>query len=180
MRHSECRRRSEDGEAGDVEATSEDQEGNDNLVQLLPSQADLTDEPSSTDRAADRLHAMLSDIDAQFASRTELEPADETPVSEVERDLDDMIPAGVSTGDRRRRPPVAWPEKKPVNPTICKVRRTMKCKQRCPRGWKKVGAKQFGCCSSFASCGGHRKICEKTLCPLRRRAGDEGSLKGDE
>merc|ERR1712087_422092 len=88
--------------------------------------------------AADRLQAMLSDIDAEFASWTELAPADETPVSEVVRDLDDMIPAGVSTGDRRRRPPVAWPEK-PVKPTVCKVRRTMKCKQRCPRGWKSRG-----------------------------------------
>jgi len=179
MRHSECRRRSEDGDAGDVEATSEDQEGKDNLVQLLPPQADLTDE-SSTTGAADRLQAMLSDIDAEFDSWTELAPADETPSSEVVGDLDDMIPAGVSTGDRRRRPPVAWPEM-PENPTICKVRRTMKCKQRCPRGWKKVGAKGFGCCSSFGSCGGHRKICEKkTICPLRRRAGVEGSSKGDE
>merc|ERR1719412_1961192 len=72
---------------------------------------------------------------------------------------------------RRRRPPVAWPEEKDK---ICRLRRQTKCKGHCPIGWKQVGYAGFGCCDSFSSCGGYRKVCEKVFkCQDRRRSEDD-------
>lgn len=80
-----------------------------------------------------------------------------------------------SDGDRRRRPPVAWPQ------PVCKVRRKMDCKQGCPSGWEHVRTTDYGCCASFGSCFGNRKICQKEVkCPSRRRAGAEGTLNNAE
>lgn len=69
---------------------------------------------------------------------------------------------------RRRRPPVPWPE---TPDKVCRLRRKTRCKGHCPIGWRQVGFADFGCCKSFSSCGGYRKVCVKDVkCQDRRRS----------
>lgn len=61
--------------------------------------------------------------------------------------------------------------KRAPEPKRCRQTRKMNCKQGCPSGWKHVDTSDHGCCSSWTSCGGNRKTCEREQ-PCRRRNKD--------
>merc|ERR1719356_1245503 len=68
---------------------------------------------------------------------------------------------------------------------VCTRRHKMDCKQSCPPGWKHVKTTDHGCCASFTSCGGTRKICQvKFPCgvrPEKRPSQDDQRMaRGDE
>jgi len=71
------------------------------------------------------------------------------------------------TAERVRRPPTQWG-------TVYECTKTtkMSCKQDCPTFWEHTGSSDFGCCSSWSSCGGYRKTCTLTYrdfyCDRRR------------
>lgn len=51
---------------------------------------------------------------------------------------------------------------------MCRVTKTMGCKESCDSGWKHVDTTGHGCCSSWSSCFGTRKVCAGDT-PCRRR-----------
>jgi len=51
---------------------------------------------------------------------------------------------------------------------MCRQTKKMRCKEGCERGWRHVWSENTGCCSSFTSCFGSRKICARDF-PCRRR-----------
>jgi len=61
------------------------------------------------------------------------------------------------TAERVRRPPTQWG-------TVYECTETLKmgCKQDCPSFWEHVGTSDYGCCTSWRSCGGYRKTCQLT------------------
>jgi len=61
----------------------------------------------------------------------------------------------------------------PCPTNLCRKVKLMNCKQDCPSGWKHIYSTNWGCCSSFTSCGGSMKSCEKYLpCVGGRRLED--------
>lgn len=58
---------------------------------------------------------------------------------------------------------------------ICRERKKMDCKQGCPSGWSHVDTTDEGCCASFGSCFGDKKICQKDEYCRRRSEVDENT-----
>jgi len=61
------------------------------------------------------------------------------------------------TAERVRRPPTQW-----GTVEVCTKTMKMSCKQDCPSFWEHVGTSDYGCCTSWSSCGGYRKTCQLT------------------
>merc|ERR1719499_1765441 len=72
---------------------------------------------------------------------------------------------------------------------VCRQTRTMGCKEGCPSGheWRHVSSHSYGCCKSWLSCGGHKRVCERNF-PCdgpygrggRRRSDDDEAEKIEE
>jgi len=57
-------------------------------------------------------------------------------------------------------------------PRKCRESKMMNCKQGCDSGWTHYETVEYGCCSSFFSCGGNRKLCSKDVECRRRSEAD--------
>jgi len=64
---------------------------------------------------------------------------------------------------------------------VCRQTRTMGCKEGCPSGheWRHVSSHSWGCCASFTSCGGHRRVCERNF-PCDGPYGRRGRRRSDD
>jgi len=57
----------------------------------------------------------------------------------------------------------------------------MGCKEGCPSGheWRHVSSHSYGCCKSFTSCGGHKRVCERKY-PCDGAYGRGGRRRSDD
>jgi len=85
--------------------------------------------------------------------------------------LAEAAPAVALPADVADAPELAPPARRRYT-KWCREEKVMGCKQGCKSGWKHVKTIGWGCCKSWSSCGGNRKVCEKYY-ECRRRNEDE-------
>jgi len=117
--------------------------------------ADTTVTPSTSGQAD-------SSDDDELMSLAEL--MEQLKESEDISDLEIEVEEISADGDRRR-----WGAH-----LGCYAKYKASCKDQCASGWEHYGNSDWGCCKSFWSCGGHRKLCRhQIVCPYEYSAGGQ-------